>query len=128
MMWKKDKTKLSYFVFGLLSGILISGIFLIALDSSIYKKDQNLISLPPISFDANPLIQTESDEGKIDINEASIIELTALPGIGEAKAASIVEFREKYGNFEDISELSYVPGIGNKLFESITDLITVGEE
>jgi len=67
----------------------------------------------------------ESEEGKININTATKEDLITLPGIGESKASSILEFREKYGKFEDVSELSYVPGIGKKLLESINDYISV---
>ena len=123
-MMSKDRTKFNYFIYGLFSGILISGLILLALDGLIRNNRQQALAFSPIFVEDNQ-VQTDSDEGKIDLNKASINELTALPGIGEAKATSIIEFREKYGDYEDISELSYVPGIGTKLFESIADLVTV---
>lgn len=63
--------------------------------------------------------------GKININRATVSELTALPGIGEVRAAQIVEYREKNGLFKDIREIMDVSGIGLKTFESIAELITV---
>lgn len=61
---------------------------------------------------------------RININTAAE-ELTSLPGIGEAKAAAIVEYRETHGSFSDISELMNVGGIGDKIFANIRDKITV---
>jgi competence protein ComEA len=62
---------------------------------------------------------------KININQASASELTALPGIGEVRAAQIVAYREKHGFFKDIREIMDVGGIGEKTFENISELITV---
>ncbi|HOL17069.1 MAG TPA: helix-hairpin-helix domain-containing protein [Bacillota bacterium] len=66
-----------------------------------------------------------SAPGKININRATAAELEALPGIGPAKARSIVEHREKNGYFKDITEIMDVSGIGEATFHAIEDLITV---
>jgi competence protein ComEA len=57
------------------------------------------------------------DSQKININTASADELLQLRGIGEKKAASIIEFREKQGPFKLPEDLMKVPGIGIKTFE-----------
>ena len=62
---------------------------------------------------------------KININRASVEELTTLPGIGPARAERIVAYREKNGYFSDPSEIMDVSGIGESIYESIADLITV---
>ena len=49
----------------------------------------------------------------------------SLPGIGQSKAKSIVEYRNKYGSFKQISDLMMVPGIKEGLFSKVKDLITV---
>ena len=41
----------------------------------------------------------------VNINTASSAELEALPGIGPAKAKSIVEYRQKNGAFKSVEEL-----------------------
>ena len=44
----------------------------------------------------------------VNINTASSAELEALPGIGPAKAKSIVEYRQKNGAFKSVEELTDV--------------------
>ncbi len=62
----------------------------------------------------------------ININTATAAELTALPGIGEAKAKKIVAYREANGDFGSIEEIKNVSGIGDATFENIKSYITVG--
>ena len=42
-----------------------------------------------------------------------------LPGIGEAKAKTIIDYREKNGKFNSVEDLLNVDGIGEKLYEQI---------
>lgn len=67
------------------------------------------------------------DKAKVNINRADDKELMTLTGIGEAKAKSIVEYRNKNGNFKDIRELMKVPGIKEGLFAQLEDEIEVGK-
>ena len=46
-----------------------------------------------------------------------------LPGIGELKAAAIIEYRLKHGAFMSLEDLQKVPGIGEGIIEEIRDLI-----
>lgn len=63
--------------------------------------------------------------GPVNINTATVAELTALPGIGEAKAESIIEYRESVGRFTAIEEIMNISGIGEAMFDRIKDKITV---
>lgn len=60
---------------------------------------------------------------KININTASVEELEKLPGIGKALAARIVEHRENYGPFRKPEHLMVVPGISDRKFRRMRDLI-----
>lgn len=62
---------------------------------------------------------------KVNINTASVEELTQLNGIGPSHAAKIVEYREKNGPFKLPEDVIKVPGIGQKTFENNKDLILV---
>ncbi len=47
----------------------------------------------------------------VDLNEADVLTLTALPGIGPEKARRIVEHREQIGGFTAVDQLLDVEGI-----------------
>lgn len=64
---------------------------------------------------------------KVDLNTANAQELSTLKGIGPAKAALIVEWREKNGGFKSVNELTQVKGIGSKTLEKLQDQITVSK-
>lgn len=46
-------------------------------------------------------------------------------GIGEDKAAAIIAYRERYGEFAEIHDIKRVDGIDDIVFEAICDFITV---
>jgi competence protein ComEA len=62
---------------------------------------------------------------KININKATVDQLMEIKGIGQSYAKRIVEYRDKNGPFKKIEDIKEIKGIGDKLFESIKDLITV---
>ena len=68
--------------------------------------------------------QTQQD-GKVDLNAASKEELMTLPGVGEAKASQIIEYREEHGRFREIEELMNISGIKEGLFQKVKDYIKV---
>ena len=62
---------------------------------------------------------------QIDINKATAVELTAIPGVGNAIATRIVEFREKQGPFSRVEDLLKIKGIGEKSFQKIRPHVKV---
>lgn len=70
--------------------------------------------------------ETANDsDGRIDLNLATVAELMTLPGIGQAKADSIVRYREKNGAFSSIEEIKQVEGIKEGVYNRIKDHIKV---
>ncbi len=68
--------------------------------------------------------ETESD-GRVNINTADAEELKTLPGIGEAKADSIIAYREKNGAFAAIGDIKNIEGIKDGVFAKLEDHIKV---
>ena len=62
----------------------------------------------------------------VDVNRATVDELVAVPGIGEALAKRIVEFRSKNGPFERVDDLLKVRGIGEKSLEKLRPHLRAG--
>ena len=59
-----------------------------------------------------------------DINQATKEELMSLPGIGEAKAALIVNYRTEHGNFSKPEDIMQISGIKEGIYQKIKDYIT----
>jgi competence protein ComEA len=65
----------------------------------------------------------------IDINQANAEQLaSAIDGVGEARAAAIVDYRTEHGPFRSVDELSLVQGIGQATVENNRDRLTVGSD
>ena len=66
-----------------------------------------------------------AEEKLIDINKADLKELCSIPGIGEARAAAIIEYRESSGGFKEIEELKNISGIKDATFNRIKPYVCV---
>lgn len=64
-------------------------------------------------------------EGRLDLNRATTVELETLPGIGPVLAQRIVEHREAHGPFTSTGALRDVPGIGERSFQRLAELVVV---
>jgi competence protein ComEA len=54
----------------------------------------------------------QSAAAPLNLNSASLTELDALPGLGPARAAAILRYRQQHGSFASVDELGRVPGLG----------------
>jgi competence ComEA-like helix-hairpin-helix protein len=61
----------------------------------------------------------------IDLNRATLAQLEELPGIGPSRARAILEFRQKNGPFEHVTDLLALPGIGRKRFDRLRPYLIV---
>lgn len=84
--------------------------------------------LPDLSEEspAAPQADTPAAAAPLDINTATAAELTALPGVGDAKAAAIVAWRAEHGPFAALDDLTQVAGISARMVESWRGLAGVG--
>lgn len=65
------------------------------------------------------------EEGPLSVNRADAASLQGLPGVGPVLAERIVAFREANGPFGVVEDLLQVPGIGEAKLASIRDLVRV---
>jgi len=85
-------------------------------------------ALPPSVRAAEASPSEAAPSGLVDVNSATAEQLDALPGIGPAKAAAIVAYRETEGPFRSKEDLLNVKGIGPSILAKIESAITVGGE
>lgn len=66
-----------------------------------------------------------SPGGKVNINRADVSQLSSVPGIGQKTAERIREYIKENGEFKNIEELKKVKGVGEKNFEKIKPYIEI---
>ena len=79
-----------------------------------------------LEFFEVPAVSATVTEERININTATMEELMLLPGIGEVRAKAVIEYRENYGGFVSIEEITEVRGIGSVTYDNIKEFITTG--
>ena len=62
---------------------------------------------------------------RLNLNTANAAALDALPGIGPARAASIVQYRARHGPFQTVEDLEQVPGMGAAAVARLRDQVAV---
>jgi competence protein ComEA len=85
--------------------------------SAVAWAEPSLAQTPSASEEATP----------IDLNRASVAELTRLPGIGQKRAEAIVAFRESHGGFQSVTQLLKIKGIGRAMLRKLRLLVTVSD-
>ena len=85
------------------------------------QSSQNITYLPYVLDDVG-----SAQLQRLDLNQATVDELTQIPQIGPSLATAIVEYRKEYGNYLAVKELLDVPGITKELYEQIKPYVKVG--
>lgn len=68
--------------------------------------------------------QAKAIEGVVNINTASVSELTLLPGVGKAKAEQILQLRQAKP-FSSVEDLKGIKGLGEKRLEAMRPHVVV---
>lgn len=92
-----------------------------------YLSEARMSGTDPVSSGLNEewSLPGNGEGRKININTAGKDDLMTLPGIGEAKAMSIISYRNENGDFESIEEIMQIEGIKEGVFNKIKDEITI---
>ena len=115
---REEKTALLFIIICFLLGIFIS-----------HLKQYHLLDF--ISFD-NKLEQANASDNidklikqtkTVNVNTASIEELTFLPGIGVSTAEKIIIYRKEHGLFHSPDDLKSIKGIGDRKVEKLKDFV-----
>ena len=67
---------------------------------------------------------SNSKQGTVNINTATLEELQTIKGIGKKKAEAILQYRKEHGAFRTKEDLLQVKGIGKKALEAIESQVT----
>lgn len=67
---------------------------------------------------------SNSKQGTVNINTATLEELQTIKGIGKKKAEAILQYRKEHGSFRTKDDLLQVKGIGKKALEAIESQVT----
>lgn len=87
--------------------------------------DSQKILVPAVSETSDMSDDSKAGDGLVNINQADKAALMTLPGIGEAKAAAIVQYRSEHGAFSAAEDIMNVPGIKQSGYDKIKDRIKV---
>ncbi len=108
------------------AGTILFSVF----DSPKYNSIEAVYHSTVVFLDSKPSPTNGTDSQvvsgeKVNINTATLEELTKLEMIGEKKAQAIIDYRNENGKFRDVYELADVKGISVKIVEQNLHLLTV---
>ncbi|MDP6977276.1 MAG: helix-hairpin-helix domain-containing protein [Myxococcota bacterium] len=78
-----------------------------------------LATIPTVTFAADSTTHAARMTGVVNLNTADLEQLQLLPGVGEKRAAAILEVRKSKGGFKAVEELVEVKGVGDKMLERL---------
>lgn len=82
------------------------------------------VSSPVLSAESPTPVTKEAQVTSININTADSEQLAMLSGVGSAKAAAIIQYRENNGPFASVDDLAKVRGIGAATIEKNRHLLS----
>ena len=104
-----------------LAGIVWGALFLIA---PIWQPGTPVTYMPAL-----PQTEAAAESAPtqlVDLNTADAETLQTLPGIGPAKAAAIIAYREEHGPFAALQDVANVPDISEQMTEKWAGLAQTG--
>ena len=92
------------------------------------KRNLHKVVIVVIMIIACGFLIAQAKESLVNINTADETALTTLIYIGKSRAKAIIAYRDQNGPFKSIEALKDVSGVGDRVFESIKDKITVDDK
>ena len=109
------------------SGLPIFMIAALLLSCAGPERNPNSNATPSVSNKAGNVTGTRaaSDPPCLNLNRATIEELTKLPGIGEVMSRRIIEYRERHGPFRRPEEIMIIEGFSERKYRPLVGLVCV---
>lgn len=120
---------------------IIAVVVTLGLASAVYAADENNVSAQNPAADAQALQTADAssttqqtaapaaEQTKVDVNKATVKELSKVKGLNTTKAKAIVAYRKKHGEFKSLDELTNVKGfkkMKDETLKNIQDQLTTG--
>ena len=96
-----------------------------AVNQALFVEDGQMIQVFALGEEPVTTVQEEQENGRVNLNTADVSALMGIPGIGEAKAKSIIAYREENGKFQSAEDVMNITGIKEGLYSKMKDYITV---
>ena len=96
----------------------------IALASPVFADDQATVNTQDTTA-ATQTTNTDQTTTKINLNKATLGELTKVNGLNKQQARKILAYRKKHGEFKSIDDLIKVRGINKSTLQNVQDQLTV---
>lgn len=82
-------------------------------------------AVPPAPVQDVPASAPEAlrESFRVDLNTAGVDAMTTLPGLGEKKARTILEYRLTHGSFRSLGEVAQVPGVTQDMIDGWQGLV-----
>ena len=114
--------KLRYFALALVLGVVFCTVVPL-IDEGFPTYAKNSVGF----YNVNDVryIKATTKSFTLNINTASVGELSLLEGIGEKKAQAIIDYRKANGSFGSVDELVNVKGIGKATLDKIKNNLTI---
>lgn len=94
-----------------------------------HRKTSSLAALllgASLAVAAVPMVGSAQEKpGVVNLNTATLDELTGLPGVGEKRAQQILDERKARGGFKSVDELLEIRGIGPSNLEKLRPHLSV---
>ena len=62
----------------------------------------------------------------VDLNTATVEQLSQVPGIGRKKATDVIAYRDAHGPFTSVDQLDHVKGFGKKALARVAPYLRLG--
>ncbi len=98
--------------------------------AKIYYKAPQATEADTEIFDSKPettKVSAEETQFPIDINLATVEQLSEMDGIGEVTAQKIIDYRTKVGIIHDLKELEQISGIGEMTIKLLAENVFVSD-